>query len=68
MRKPYPTPEEAVAKRAYVARGQHILSGAVPGRFERDTKPIRPEVSALVEAVLDKRGANHVEDFARTEK
>jgi hypothetical protein len=68
MRKPYPTPEKAAAKRAYVARGQHILSGAVPGLFERDTKVIRPEVRALIEAALDKRGANRVEEFSRAEK
>jgi hypothetical protein len=55
MRKPYPTPEEIKAKRAYVARGQDIQSGVVPGLFERDKKVVRAEVRALVEAALAKR-------------
>jgi hypothetical protein len=55
MRKPYPSPEEIKAKRAYVARGQDIQSGAVPGLFEKDKKVIRAEVRALIEAALAKR-------------
>lgn len=55
MRKPYPTPEEAKAKRAYVARGQQIKSSAAPGLSESDRKVIRTEGRALIEAALAKR-------------
>ena len=68
MRKLYPTPEALAAKRAYAARGQQIMSGAVPGLFERDAKVIRPEVRALIEAALEKGRVTYVEEFSRTEK
>lgn len=67
-RKPYPSPEEAKAKRAYFARGQHILAGQIEGLFERDKKVIRAEVRALIEAALDKRAAKNGEEVSPTEK
>lgn len=55
MRKLRPTPEEADAKRAYAARGKRIRSGETPGLFEKDTKIIRPEVRALIDAALARK-------------
>jgi hypothetical protein len=55
MRKPRPTPEEAEAKRAYLARGKRIRSGDTPGLLEKDTKIIRPEIRALIDAALARR-------------
>jgi cation transport ATPase len=49
------TPDEATAKRAYQARGAGIRSGALNGLFERDSKIIRPEVRALIDAELANR-------------
>jgi hypothetical protein len=66
MRRHY-SPQEAAAKRAYAARGQNIRSGAVPGLFERDTKVIRSEVRALIEAALKNKGVTYVEENSRTE-
>jgi hypothetical protein len=68
MRKSYPTPEEAAAKRAYATRGQQILSGTVPGLFEKDRKVIRAEVRELIEAALKKRDANSGEELSRKGK
>ena len=65
-RKPYPTPEEAKAKRAYVARGQNIRAGTIDGLFERDTKKIRPDFRALIVAALEKRDANNVAEYSTT--
>jgi hypothetical protein len=55
MRKLRPTPEEADAKRAYAARGKRIRSGETPGLFEKDTKIIRPEIRALIDAALARK-------------
>lgn len=49
------TPEVAEAKRARLARGRRIQSGAVAGLLERDGKTIRPEVKNLIDNALAKR-------------
>jgi hypothetical protein len=51
------TPEEAAAKRAYLARGQRIRSGETPGLLTTDGKAIRPEIRELIDAALAKSGA-----------
>lgn len=68
MRKPYPTPEQAQAKRTYVARGQNILAGKIDGLFETGTKRLRLDVQALIEAALEKRAINDGDKFSRIEK
>jgi hypothetical protein len=51
------TPEESAAKRAYLARGQRIRSGEMPGLLTTDGKTIRPEIRQLIDAALAKSGA-----------
>jgi hypothetical protein len=49
------TPEELAAKRAYVARGQRIKSGAMPGLLESDNRTVRADVRTLIDEALAKR-------------
>jgi hypothetical protein len=48
-------PAAYVAKKKRQARVAGIRSGAIDGLFERDSKLLRPEVKALIEAALVER-------------
>ncbi len=48
-------PAAYLARMKSQARRAQIRSGAIEGLFERDSKAIRPEVKAIIEAALADR-------------